>query len=87
MRQVEIKAIVVSHPDYDHYNGLTAILKDTRFKVGHIYHNGIIRYDYDNIPPGRNFDLGRTRRRNIAGQNKLVLNETFNSLSQVGTLN
>jgi len=85
-QQVEIKAIVVSHPDYDHYNGLTAILKDSRFKIGHIYHNGIIRYDGRNKPPGRNFDLGETKRRTIDGKDKRVLTETFNNLGQAETL-
>lgn len=84
--QVEIKAMVVSHPDYDHYNGLTAILKDERFKVGSIYHNGIIRYDDDHLPQGTDFDLGRLRRKSVNGQDKLVLTETFDNLGQAKTL-
>ncbi len=78
-KQVEIKAMVVSHPDYDHYNGLTAILKDSRFKVGTIYHNGIIRYDDDNLPSGTKFDLGKLRRKIVQGKSRLVLTETFDS--------
>ena len=84
--QAEIKAMVVSHPDYDHYNGLTAILKDKRFNIGRIYHNGIIRYDDGNIPSGRNFDLGKTQCRTVDGESKLILTETFDNLSQVETL-
>ena len=84
--QIEIKALVVSHPDYDHFNGLTAVLKDKRFKVGHIYHNGIIRYKEDNMPPDRDFDLGRTKRRLVNGESKLVLTETFDNLDQAKVL-
>ena len=85
-KKVEIRAVVVSHPDYDHYNGLTAILKDDRFTVGTIYHNGIIRYDDDNLPPRTSFDLGKLRRKTVNGESKLVLTETFNNLSQAQAL-
>ncbi len=85
-QQVEIKAIVVSHPDYDHYNGLTAILKDPRFKVGTIYHNGIIRYDDDNLPSGTEFDLGKLRHKTVDGKNRLTLTETFDTLKQAEVL-
>lgn len=84
--QVEIKAMVVSHPDYDHFNGLTAILKDSRFKVGQIYHNGIIRFDEDNLPAGTNFDLGKLSRKTVDGKRKWVLTETFDNLSQIEDL-
>lgn len=84
--QIEIKAMVVSHPDFDHFNGLTAILKDSRFKVGTIYHNGIIRYDDDNLPSGTDFDLGKLKRRTVDGENRLTVTETFDSLSQAETL-
>ena len=83
---VEIKAMVVSHPDYDHYNGLTSVLKDARFKIGTIFHNGIIRYDDDNLPPNRDFDLGRTKRKTIRGKQRLVLTETFDTLAQAERL-
>ncbi|MDE2979923.1 MAG: MBL fold metallo-hydrolase [Gemmatimonadota bacterium] len=43
-KQVHIKAMIVSHPDYDHYNGLQPILRDNDFTVGQIYHNGLMRY-------------------------------------------
>lgn len=80
---VEIKAMVVSHPDFDHFNGLTAILKDERFKVGTIFHNGIIRYDDDNLPDGRTFDLGTIKRKSVDGKSRQVLTETFDTLDQV----
>lgn len=82
-QQIEIKAMVVSHPDYDHFNGLTAILKDKRFKVGHIYHNGIIRYDGKNLPPNTDFDLGTIKRKTVDGESRQVLTKTFDSLSQI----
>lgn len=85
-QQVEIKAMVVSHPDYDHFNGLTAILKDERFKVGTIYHNGIIRYDDDNLPSGTDFDLGKLKTRTIDGESRSVVSESFDTLSQAKTL-
>jgi len=83
--KVVIKAMVVSHPDYDHFNGLTAILKDNRFIVEKIYHNGIIRYDEDNLPNGTNFDLGKNTNKTVGGKKRLVLTESFNTLSQIET--
>ncbi len=85
-QKIEIKAMVVSHPDYDHYNGLTAILKDSRFKVGTLFHNGIIRYDDDNLPSGTKFDLGKLRRKTVDGVKRRVLTESFDSLSQAKSL-
>ena len=91
-QQVEIKAMVVSHPDFDHFNGLTAILKDKRFNVGTIYHNGIIRYDEKNSPPvqtsilaGSNAGLSAER----AGWPSRTLSTPWpklRNLSTVGTL-
>jgi len=84
--QVEIKAIVISHPDYDHFNGLTAILKDSRFKIGQVYHNGIIRYAKKNLPSGTRFDLGKMSKKTVDGKRKWVLTETFDSLNQIENL-
>jgi len=84
--KIVINAMVVSHPDYDHYNGLTAILKDDRFRVGTIFHNGIIRYDDDNLPSGIDFDLGKLKTKTVDGDNKLVLTETFDNLTQAENL-
>ncbi|MGI9601116.1 MAG: MBL fold metallo-hydrolase, partial [Acidimicrobiales bacterium] len=42
--QIEIAAMVVSHPDGDHYKGLEYLLEDPDFKVKTIYHNGLMRY-------------------------------------------
>lgn len=39
-----INAIIVSHFDLDHYNGLTKVLRSDLFTVGTLYHNGLPRY-------------------------------------------
>lgn len=82
--EVNIKAIIMSHPDWDHFNGLTAVIKDKRFKIGDIYHNGIIRYA--TRPPGRNSNIGKVESRTINGREKKVLTETFSSLDDAKTL-
>ncbi|MCP5021136.1 MAG: MBL fold metallo-hydrolase [bacterium] len=41
---IEVKAMVISHPDGDHYKGLQRILEDEDFRVDAIYHNGLMRY-------------------------------------------
>ena len=83
---IRVKAMVVSHPDWDHYNGLRAILTDDRFEVDRIYHNGIIRYDDDNEPPGRDFDLGTTEVQDLDGTPTTVLTETFDTLDDIAAL-
>lgn len=44
IRNVKIKTMFISHPDYDHYRGLDYIIQDKRFEIDTIYHNGIVRY-------------------------------------------
>jgi len=39
-----IDSVFVSHFDKDHYQGLVSVLKDPRFKIGTLYHNGLPRY-------------------------------------------
>ena len=39
-----IDAVFVSHFDQDHYQGLVRVLKDTKFRIGTLYHNGLPRY-------------------------------------------
>jgi beta-lactamase superfamily II metal-dependent hydrolase len=80
-RQVHIDAMVMSHPDQDHFGGLTHVLKDDRFTVGTIYHNGIIRYDDEHSDV--DFDLGKVRERTIHGEPVEVLAETINTLTHV----
>lgn len=82
--EVNIKAIIMSHPDWDHFNGLTAVINDKRFKIGDIYHNGIIRYD--TRPPGRNSNIGKVESRTINGKEKKVVTETFSTLDDAQRL-
>lgn len=77
--QVHIRAMVISHPDLDHYRGLTSVLRDPGFTVGTIYHNGIGRYYRSAAKP---FDLGRIRTRTVNGRQREVLTDTFSTLSQ-----
>lgn len=77
--RVHFDAVVVSHPDADHFNGLTRVLKEPKFTFGTIYHNGIIRY-YGNTDEGAEFDLGNIFE-NADGQ--MVLGETFSTLEQI----
>lgn len=84
--KVHIKTIVVSHPDHDHFNGLTAVLNDKRFTFGNIYHNGIIRYDENNMPGHTTFDLGLLKHRDLDGNEKQTLTETFSTLEQAQRL-
>ena len=42
--KVNVKAMIISHPDADHYQGLKYIVDDDRFNIETIYHNGIVRY-------------------------------------------
>ena len=84
--KVRINAMVVSHPDYDHFNGLTAVLKDDRFEIGTIFHNGIIRYDPKNVPAGKEMDLGNTIVRTINGSDTEVLTDSFSTLTKAQSL-
>lgn len=77
---VKISAIVMSHPDQDHYEGFIAVLNDPAFSVETIYHNGIIRYPEKNMPAHLNFDLGKLSTKRVANQVEHVLTETIDSL-------
>ena len=46
-KALHINAIIVSHFDLDHYQGLTKVLASNKFTVGTIYHNGLPRYGDD----------------------------------------
>ncbi|MEE8244704.1 MAG: MBL fold metallo-hydrolase [Pseudomonadales bacterium] len=81
---VHIDAMVVSHPDDDHFNGLTHLLRDRNFTFGRIYHNGIIRYA-DGTGHG-DLNLGRMGAKTINGEKVPVLKESFSTISQVRKL-
>jgi beta-lactamase superfamily II metal-dependent hydrolase len=77
---VHIDTVLVSHFDADHYQGITALINDSDFTYGTIYHNGIVRFHSRtaNRPPGCNTDLGRV--------SDDVLRTTFNSLDDARSL-
>ncbi len=77
--KVHFDAVVVSHPDTDHFQGLTHVLNDRDFTFGTVFHNGIIRYHKD-TPSGKPFDLGRLE---CDGK---VLVETFSDLEDAACL-
>lgn len=77
--KIHFDALVVSHPDMDHFRGLTYALNDPDFTFGTVFHNGIIRYD-DDKPSGQPFDLGQLD----ASEQKLT--ETFDNLDDAGEL-
>jgi phosphoribosyl 1,2-cyclic phosphodiesterase len=76
---IHFDAVVVSHPDMDHFRGLTYALNDPDFTFGTLFHNGIIRYN-DDQPSGIPFDLGQ-----LNGDGS-VLTETFDDLDDAGQL-
>lgn len=83
--KVHIDIVVISHFDYDHFNGVTDLLKDKRISIGKIYHNGIARFDGSKKkrPNKYNSDLGKTR--DGAGGDK-VLETSFSTLSSLLSL-
>lgn len=81
-KKIHFDAVVMSHPDIDHYRGLTRVLKDSDFSFGTVYHNGIIRCQ-SSKPAGKPFDLGRLKE-NVGG--RTVLTETVSTLNQAEQL-
>lgn len=81
-KKIHFHAVVMSHPDMDHFRGLTSVLNDSDFTFGTVFHNGIIRYD-KRKPGHPAFDLGRVRT-DSNGQD--ILTETFSTLNQADTL-
>ncbi|MCP4693472.1 MAG: hypothetical protein GY859_35870, partial [Desulfobacterales bacterium] len=81
-KKIHFEAMVISHPDADHYRGLIRVLRDRDFSFGAIYHNGIIRYNAQK-PAGKPFDLGRLKA-NTGGRE--ILSETFSTLEQADRL-
>lgn len=81
---VHITAIVMSHPDDDHFVGLTHLLKDPDFTVGRIYHNGVIRF-HDDSDHGA-MKLGTTANRLLNGETHEVLSQSYNTMGDVEAL-
>lgn len=83
-KKVHIGALVMSHPDADHFAGLTHILKDDRFTIGTVFHNGIKRYNSKH--PDVDFDLGTLRDRTVDGKTVETLTETMSTLTHAKAL-
>ncbi|HEX9952807.1 MAG TPA: MBL fold metallo-hydrolase [Rubricoccaceae bacterium] len=59
-RVVDIDAVVITHPDQDHYGGFDQFFQSRQFRIGSVYHNGIVERDGpDRLGPTVPFD-GRT---------------------------
>lgn len=78
--QVHIDAVVVSHFDFDHFNGLIEIIADNRYEFGTIYHNGIIRFDEETTD--KETEIGQTSAR---GDGR-VLTTSFDGLDDARDL-
>ncbi|HEX2091119.1 MAG TPA: hypothetical protein VHG28_01910 [Longimicrobiaceae bacterium] len=51
-RTIAFAAVVITHPDSDHYNGFGRIFAERRFSFGAVYHNGIVeRAGKDSLGP------------------------------------
>lgn len=53
--RLHVNALLVTHFDKDHYNGLIKVLKSGDFEFGTLYHNGIPRYG---DPADKDLNLG-----------------------------
>lgn len=82
--KVHIDAVIITHFDADHYEGLIPILNDRRFSFGTIYHNGIARFQIkkSNRPSRYNENLGKTKGKK---KNKVLLTY-FSSMSELLSL-
>ena len=83
-QRVKVEAMILSHPDADHYAGLKKILVDKkRFEVGRIYHNGIMRYK-SSIENSRKKMLAAKflKKIKIDGEDAFLLQNIFSTLGQ-----
>jgi beta-lactamase superfamily II metal-dependent hydrolase len=83
---VEIAAMVMSHPDADHYKGLEPILEDTHFRVGTIYHNGLMRYS-STVENSRNRMItnGHLEEGQIDGEDAFLVTDLVDGLDSILT--
>lgn len=83
-QRVPIRAMIISHPDLDHYKGLQKLLSDKeRFSVDTVYHNGIMRYP-KKIEQSRKRMLEHNFLKTIIvdGQEAFLLQNNFSTLGQ-----
>ena len=86
--KVRFDAIFVSHFDADHFAGLISIIKDPRFEIGAVYHNGIARF-HDEIKERLakyDTDLGRTNAHGKPNVDREVLKTSFSTIADAKKL-
>ncbi|MBN4058079.1 hypothetical protein JYT34_01425 [Olleya sp. AH-315-K02] len=76
-----IDTVFVSHFDDDHYYGLVKIFKDSNFKIGTLYHNGLPRYNEDNS--NKDLNLGTIIEHNDGTKS---ISTDFTNISSAKTL-
>jgi beta-lactamase superfamily II metal-dependent hydrolase len=85
--KIHIKAMIMSHPDADHYKGLSHILTDDRFTIDTIYHNGIVRYlgkpKYYERSRKKLLQINGLATKTIDGKDKDVLINQFSTLDDI----
>ncbi len=86
--KVRFDAVFVSHFDADHFAGLTSIVKDPRFEIGAVYHNGIARFHDQKKERLAKYDtdLGRTNAHGNPDTDREVLKTSFSTIEDAKKL-
>jgi beta-lactamase superfamily II metal-dependent hydrolase len=86
--KVNIDTIIVSHFDYDHFGGLTSIIKNQDFKINNIYHNGIVRFKKDQKDRPAKYDekIGNTDANGKPRTKPKVLKTSFSTIKDAEKL-
>lgn len=88
--KIHINAMVMSHPDADHYKGLIPILRDDRFTIDTIYHNGIVRYlgrpKYYERSRNKMIGIGGLEEKQIDGETRDVLINQYSTIDDIQRL-
>ena len=82
--RIHIEAMIVSHPDADHYKGLQEIIEDSHFTIGTIYHNGLMRYPASvEKSRSRMISKGRLKKHKIGQQDAFCVVDAIDDLADV----
>ena len=86
--RVRFDAVFVSHFDADHFAGLTKIIKDDRFEIGAVYHNGIARFHSQRKERLEKYDtdLGRTNAHGQSNVDREFLKTSFSTINDAKNL-
>lgn len=81
-KKIRFDAVIVSHFDWDHFNGLISIINDSEYEFGTVYHSGIARFiDIKSQRPSHcDTELGQT---NSKGSNLIIRNELLTSFNDL----